>query len=811
MRKFCWFLLLIIATNASAIDKGLYDVTVLRTVELRFNQSDWWQQLINHNAAEENIAATLIVDGLTLDSVGVRFRGNTSYSATGSSKKKSFNIELDWVREQNLLGYTTLNLLNGYEDPTFMREVLYSNACRTVFPSARANFVKLLINGENWGVYANVQQLDGIFIREWFSSNNGSRWRGVGSQGGAGTTPPGGGGTTPPGGGGTNPPGGGGTMPPGGNPGSGSTDIQTMIGGGVTNGEAALTWQGTDTTTYSKVYSFKSSKEATPWQNLIKFCDVLNNTGLSQLPAELEKVLNVDEALWLCAFEILFEDDDGYVNKRGSDYYLYHDQETGRFNLMQFDGNASFIVVANHTSYPVFYRSTDPLVPIMYRLMSVPEYRQRYLAHVRTILNTYLTEAYLWPQIDALLALIETEVKADTKKLYSNQQFDSGVLALRNYITSRRAFLLANAEVKRTVPNILSVNEQAAVLGAGYSLTVMAQVAASPAVKAVRLFVADSDTSLFASTPMYDDGLHGDSAAADGVYGSILTGYPAGTVLRYYVQAMANDAVGAMAFKPEAEHLAYEHTSTLVRTLGSPVLINEIMAQNSTTLADPQGEFDDWIELFNTSNQTVDLSGMYLSDDLKKPLKWKFPDSTTIAANEYLLVWADENGKDSLGLHASFKLSASGERVLFSDRDTAGNALLDSVTFGSQTMDVSFGRLTNSQNWFFCKKPTPGQANAMASNVAIVEQKPESFQLYPAFPNPFNATTTVLFTVPSAQRVSLRVYDATGRQVKVLYDDVVGAGRHRVAWEAANVPSGVYFVRMIAGSFSSVHKVLLLK
>ena len=101
---------------------------------------------------------------------GVRFRGNTSYTRTGDSEKKSFNIEMDFVDEdQTLMGYRTLNLHNAYLDPSFMREVLYFHEARNYVPTPKANHVHLTINGQNWGVYANVQQINADMVAEWFS------------------------------------------------------------------------------------------------------------------------------------------------------------------------------------------------------------------------------------------------------------------------------------------------------------------------------------------------------------------------------------------------------------------------------------------------------------------------------------------------------------------------------------------------------------------------------------------------------------------------------------------------------------------
>jgi len=142
---------------------------------------------------------------------------------------------------------------------------------------------------------------------------------------------------------------------------------------------------------------------------------------------------------------------------------------------------------------------------------------------------------------------------------------------------------------------------------------------------------------------------------------------------------------------------------------GISLVINELMASNSNTIQDPQGQYDDWIEIYNNDSGPIDVSGMYLTDNLDNPTKWQFPASTTIAAGDYILIWADGDAADS-GLHANFKLNADGEEIGFFDID--GTTLIDSITFGEQTGDVSYGRFPDaSDNWYLFATPTPGDEN----------------------------------------------------------------------------------------------------
>ncbi|HPS55593.1 MAG TPA: CotH kinase family protein, partial [Sedimentisphaerales bacterium] len=143
-----------------------------------------------------------------------------------------------------------------------------------------------------------------------------------------------------------------------------------------------------------------------------------------------------------------------------------------------------------------------------------------------------------------------------------------------------------------------------------------------------------------------------------------------------------------------------------------PVVINEFMASNQNCITDEFGTAADWIELYNPTNTPVDIGGMYLSDSSNT---WMIPandpDKTTINSHDYLLIWADSS--PALGtLHADFKLSAGGESIILYEND--GYTMVDSIVFGSQTTDVSFGRFPDlSDNWKFFSQPTPGKTNSI--------------------------------------------------------------------------------------------------
>ncbi len=137
------------------------------------------------------------------------------------------------------------------------------------------------------------------------------------------------------------------------------------------------------------------------------------------------------------------------------------------------------------------------------------------------------------------------------------------------------------------------------------------------------------------------------------------------------------------------------------------VFVNEVMASNSKTLADPEGQFDDWIELYNADRAPIDLGGMYMTDNASVPKRWHVPtgnpNATTIGPKGFLIIWADGKIYDS-GLHASFRLGANGDAVYLFAAD--GTTLIDGFAFGEQTPDVSYGRYPDGSDtlrFFGCR------------------------------------------------------------------------------------------------------------
>jgi hypothetical protein len=137
------------------------------------------------------------------------------------------------------------------------------------------------------------------------------------------------------------------------------------------------------------------------------------------------------------------------------------------------------------------------------------------------------------------------------------------------------------------------------------------------------------------------------------------------------------------------------------------LVINELLPKNSSHGSDQNGEFDDWIELYNLSDEDMNISGYYLTDSKKNLTKWKFPEGTVIEKKNYLIIWAD-NDTLQAGLHTNYKLSADGEKVLLL---TPWLDIVDETEYPATTIEQSWARIPNGTGEFQWSSPTFNGSN----------------------------------------------------------------------------------------------------
>lgn len=548
-----------------AAAQDLYDTTVLRTINLQFHDADWKQRLRNNYNSQVLIGADLTIAGETFPNVGVRIRGNTSYTALPSdSDKFSLKIEMDFVDPDQLLwGYEELNLNNGFRDPTFMREVTFNNYVAQFVPNPRANHVQLTLNGENWGVYINVQHTDKRMYRRYFENADGMRVNCANNPNGPG-----------------------------------------------------LRYNGTAASGYTAYEIQQTGGLADPLGALIAITDAVTNFSLSNTPA-IDGVFAIDPSTWSVVMENFLTDDDSYVNK-GCDFMVYRDPLDGRAHLTPRDANESF----SQATWPVTRNFTQTSKPVLNRVLSVPELRQRFFAHYR-VARRDLSMAYFGPIFDAQRALIDAAVQADPKKLYSYALFQQNftqtvnmpipglgggnIIGLQQFVEQRASFLDTTLELAAQGPAISNAQASHNFPAPGTPVQVTAAVAANGSgVARVDLHYRPVRSGVYQRAQMLDDGQSGDGAPGDGVYGVLLpVAGTSGQRVAWYVSATASNTYGSLGFLPEKTERAPRIVDFFQ---GSP----EGMRISEWMYSGTSGEF---IELTNTSGAAIDLTGWSLDDD----------------------------------------------------------------------------------------------------------------------------------------------------------------------------------------------------
>ncbi|MEL6720814.1 MAG: lamin tail domain-containing protein, partial [Bacteroidota bacterium] len=202
-----------------------------------------------------------------------------------------------------------------------------------------------------------------------------------------------------------------------------------------------------------------------------------------------------------------------------------------------------------------------------------------------------------------------------------------------------------------------------------------------------------------------------------------------------------------------AEHDVFIYQVEGKEEISTDIVINELMASNDRTVSDEAGEYDDWIELYNTTNSSIDLSGYMLSDDKGNLHKWRFPDETIIAPEEYLLLWADDD-EDQGALHTNFKLSSGGESLYLSNPD---GIVTNRVSFKELLPDESYSRIPNGTGDFIVKAPSFGFNNELDLALNALDEN----EIY-LFPNPSNGEFWLQHTDNSQ---SYEVYNLQGQLI----------------------------------------------
>ena len=428
MKNFTLILLIFLTIQLSAQD--FYDLYTVQTIKITFAESNLDQLLNTEKAGNEGytMAQSVAINGEVYDSVGVKYKGNSTYQA--NQVKNPFHIELDTYKEHNHQGYKDIKLSNIAKDPSFLREVLSYDILGNYMDAPKRNYANVYVNGNLIGFYSNSEAVTKTFVKDRFGSKNGTFVK-------------------------CNPPAGAGPQ---------SNDFPNLV------------YLGEDSTDYYEAYEIKSDAG---WDELLDLCDTLSN-----YTDAIEQILDVDRTLWMLAFDNVLVNLDSYIGAFAQNYYLYRN-EYGQFVPVVWDLNESFgrfsMTGTGNLNSNSAKQQMNPLLqindsdfPLLQKLLNVPSYQKKYIAHCKTMVEeAFASNAYYETGL-ILKELIDASVQADNNKFFSYNNFltnldyditgggggpgGGGTIGIATLMNARTTYLLENSLFTAIAPIISDIS-----------------------------------------------------------------------------------------------------------------------------------------------------------------------------------------------------------------------------------------------------------------------------------------------------------------------------------------------------------------
>jgi len=384
------------------ISDTLFKADVVNKYELRFYTQDWQDSLeYNYEVLDqEYMPAQLIYnDSVILDSIGVRYKGNSSYIRSGATVKKPFKFRFDKYKENQLLfGLERLNFSNSVSDPTFMREMIGYRVSGKLIPSPRSAYANIYVEDDYIGFYVQVEQVDEIFLGRHFFNNGFNLYK-------------------------------------------------------ASDDGATLKYLGEEVDLYETEYELKTNEDANDWSRFIYFIDKLNNTPDDLFVETISEWLNLDDAIDHLAFNMVLSSFDSYTGS-GRNFYFYDDEDSGKFNLIPWDLNETFGTYRNNWNVieaDIVQTSNAKNRPLMRRIMWNDSLRMLYFDRIEAMINGIVSYDSILAMTEEFKPLIEEFVLADQNKLYSDEMFHTNIeddvrINLGQVIPGLRSFSMARNE-----------------------------------------------------------------------------------------------------------------------------------------------------------------------------------------------------------------------------------------------------------------------------------------------------------------------------------------------------------------------------
>ena len=796
--------LLSVILFSSLSGQELYDPYTVHNMNIEFYNSNYDSILQARWYADDKsyLLADITVNGVIYDSVGVRYKGNSSFVEPNNSgnPKLPFNIDVEFVHDdQNVMGYEKLKLSNSIFDPTFVRETIGYLSSGFYLPTPVTGYMNVSIYGEELGLYVNAESINKQFLRKHFGNDDGTFFK---------------------------------------------CEPQFQYGEDYL-AWPDLVWHGADSNAfeYQKGYELKSDHG---WSDLIELISTLNFHT-----ENIENILNVDRVLWYFASSVVMPDLDSYIFPfLPHNYYLYQNA-SGQFEVIPWDKDQSFggsvinlfllfggneYWVYNH---PPFYYENSLTRPLFSKLMQVPLYKMIYTAHMRTIIDEIYNAEYYYSWATEIQDSIETYALDDPNLFYPFTFGDYFRYNVTNYLSTnyidicgivstvgpRRTYLLNNSEIAKSAPTISSVNQNNSNPFPGDSVFINATV--ENATQVELMITINEYSTFFQSIEMYDDGMHNDGYENDNVYGALVPYISNGEHIKYYVRARDNDAIILEPRKAEREFFEYSISS--LPAAGTAPIINEIN-YNSSDSFNP----DDWVEIYNPTDSIFNITNWIFKDEADDH-SFIIPEGTVLNPGEFLVLCRDTisfknyfpNVNSYIG-DLGFGLSGGGELIRLYNND---GILIDSLTYDDDnpwppepdgegpTLELINPFSDNGvySNWTASLgNGTPGEQNS--NYLGSINNNPiaEDYRLYQNYPNPFNPMTKIMYYLPKKSKISLTVYDALGREIRSLDKGQKDYGYHTLEWDSKDnygnkVGAGIYLYQLLTEGYIKNNKMVLIK
>lgn len=722
----------------------LYDDNLLSSIYITL-PADSLEEMYNNLENELEYHASFVFDDGntrdTLENIGFRLRGNTSLGSAKKSFKVSFNT---YEAGRKYEGVEKLNLIGMHNDPTMVREHLYFEAYNALgLPEHRSNFVKLYINNDYFGLYTNMEHIDEVFVGNRFGNDRGNLYK-------------------------------------------------------CTWG-ANLQWQGDNPDDYiNHGYELHINDNPDNIEDLIHFIDVLNNTPDEDFMCAIEEVFHVQSFLLTYALDIATGHWDNYGGNQNN-YYLYQNLASGKLEFLSFDADNTFGVDwlgFDWTEKEIYDWPTGWYdLPLITRLLSFETYRMQFSYYLNEMIQTALDPALVESQVLAWRELIAEAALEDEYRTYDwgytyddfwNGFTENGIdghtpYGITPFAELRALFTSLQVELGAMPPIIQFLETSPMLPSAGGSCQLITSVIDDGSLANVALEYGYGAATY--TSPMFDDGLHNDGAAGDGVYAaSIGIG---STVTSIYYRIIATDNEGLSTTYPYCD--GFKELTLFSNDI--PVVINEVMSSNATTLTDAAGDYDDYIELYNTSATTVSLYGYYLSDDAAQPWKWPVP-NVVLQPGEYILLWADKETEEGM-YHTNFTLDNDGEWLGLYSPAAMLYAPVDTLFVPELTDDQSWGRLPNGTGAFtWLPYPTPGANNA-------VDTSTPELNLPLLVGNPSGGYSSLWFDADGSSYYEVQLTDINGRNLGLIYSGIPMEGITPADFSTSQLSPGIYYVRLL--------------